>query len=294
MQSSIILGVDIGGSHITSALVDLDHRKILQGSFNREKINSAGSAEAIKTAWAEVLTKSLKATSNSKIVGIAMPGPFDYQNGISYISGLNKYDSLYNLNIKELLIQWLYPLVEEILFVNDAACFLQGEVFAGAGKRYNKILGLTLGTGFGSATFENNLVLNADYWNFPFLDSICEDFFSSSWFIKRHLELTSRKVLNVKEIVENITNFHAKNDIFDEFSENLANLLTGILKEKDYNAIIFGGNISQASGLFLPRLKKNLEQRLFKVDLLVSELGEDAALIGAASFVNSFKLNISS
>ena len=102
-------------------------------------MNSKGSAEAIIISWADVLKISLKAAPNSKIVGIAIPGPFDYQNGVSWMLRLNKYDSLYNFNIKELLMQRLYPLVKDILFVNDAACFLQGEVFAGAGKGYNKV-----------------------------------------------------------------------------------------------------------------------------------------------------------
>jgi len=42
MQSLIILKVDIGGSHITSALVDLNQRKILNYSFVRERMNSKG------------------------------------------------------------------------------------------------------------------------------------------------------------------------------------------------------------------------------------------------------------
>jgi len=123
------------------------------------------------------------------------------------------------------------------------------------------------------------------------LDSICEDYFSSRWFIERYFQLSGRKVPNVKEIVEDISNVHAQNTIFDEFSENLSNFLTGLSNKDDYNAIIFGGNISQAYELFLPRLKKNLEQALLKVDLIVSELGENAALIGAASYVKSFKIH---
>ena len=36
-------------------------------------------------------------------IGIAIPGPFDYGNGISLIKDLEKYESLYGTNIKETL-----------------------------------------------------------------------------------------------------------------------------------------------------------------------------------------------
>jgi glucokinase len=36
-------------------------------------------------------------------IGISMPGPFDYENGICLIKGQNKYEALYGLYIKGLL-----------------------------------------------------------------------------------------------------------------------------------------------------------------------------------------------
>jgi len=43
--------------------------------------------------------------------------------------------------------------------MNDAHCFLLGESWIGQAKLYNKCVGITLGTGFGSAFMENNKII---------------------------------------------------------------------------------------------------------------------------------------
>ncbi|HRP57404.1 hypothetical protein, partial [Agriterribacter sp.] len=65
-------------------------------------------------------------------MGIAMPGPFDYEKGISYITGLHKYEYLYGLNVKELLAAELNIPLGNIRMMNDAAAYLAGELKAGA------------------------------------------------------------------------------------------------------------------------------------------------------------------
>ena len=36
-------------------------------------------------------------------IGIAMPGPFDYNEGISLIRNLGKYDSIFGVNVRQYL-----------------------------------------------------------------------------------------------------------------------------------------------------------------------------------------------
>lgn len=287
MQSSIVLGVDIGGSHITAALVDINNKNLIENSLRRERINSQGACEDILDSWALILKESLQCKPNSRIVSIAMPGPFDYLTGVSFITGLNKYEALYKLNVKQRLMEKLGPLAEDIQFTNDAACFLQGEVFCGAAKDHKNVLGFTLGTGFGSAVFENDVAVEAGYWNYPFLDTICEDYFSSGWFVKRYSELFDRRVENVKEIVEHSDHLNERQTLFAEFSHNLSSFLIPLLKTKNYTAIVFGGNISKASHLFLPALQTAFTENDIHTELLVSELGETSAIIGAANLIQS-------
>ena len=61
-----------------------------------------------------------------------MPGPFDYEAGICLIRDQNKYPMLYGLNVKEHAGAGLAINADDIYINNDAACFLQGEVFCGS------------------------------------------------------------------------------------------------------------------------------------------------------------------
>jgi predicted NBD/HSP70 family sugar kinase len=93
-----------------------------------------------------------------KGIAVAMPGPFDYERGISLMRGGNKYEALYGLNIKEALPIGLgIPTSVPIVFENDAGCFGIGESMAE--KDFEKIIAITLGTGFGTTFICNREIL---------------------------------------------------------------------------------------------------------------------------------------
>lgn len=285
MNSNIILGADIGGSHISSALVDIKSGKILEGTSFRKKIDAHGEASEIINEWCEVLEKSLHATPNSGRIGIAMPGPFDYEKGISYMRGMGKYDALYGLDIRTRLLEKLGSKVKSLLFVNDAGCFLQGELSHGPASAYSNVMGFTLGTGFGSAKGVRGIAKDADYWCYPFMGGICEDLFSSKWFVARYNECADKAITNVKELIENADRGNPLFQVFDEFSINLGVFLTQIYMKQKYDCVVLGGNISKASALFLPQLKYYLRAMSISSNVYISVKGEDAALIGAACSV---------
>ena len=102
MNDAIVAGVDIGGSHVASALVNIDTSKAVDHTRKRKIIDSGRNSEDILNDWVSVIKESYGAVKmKPQKIGVAMPGPFDYTNGISYIRNQNKYDSLYGLNIKE-------------------------------------------------------------------------------------------------------------------------------------------------------------------------------------------------
>ena len=84
-----LIGVDIGGSHISSARVEWDGSQIQTLDFFEADVDTSGSAEEIISAWSQVILKSAGGSSNLQI-GIAMPGPYDYPNGISLIKDQGK------------------------------------------------------------------------------------------------------------------------------------------------------------------------------------------------------------
>src|SRR5690606_20272152 len=121
---------------------------------------------------------------------------------ISKIKDQKKFQSLYNLNVRQELSRRLSIPPEHIRFINDAASFLQGEVFCGAGRDYKRVLGLTLGTGLGSAICKEGVAEDADLWNSLFKDGIVEDYLSGRWFLQRYTKLSDDTVCDVKELNE--------------------------------------------------------------------------------------------
>ena len=285
MNENIVLGVDIGGSHITAALVDVRDGTILAESMSREKVDSNAAAPEIISAWCRVISKSLQAADHSGKVAVAMPGPFDYQNGISYMINMDKYDALYGLNVRTLMQIELGNAAGEIHFINDAGCFLQGELTYGKASNYDKVMGFTLGTGFGSARGVHGRATDADYWQYPFMGSICENFFSSRWFVSKHAEYSGLNMPNVKQLIEEAEIGNPMLQLFDEFSMNFGIFLSQIYKKDSFDCIVLGGNISNASSLFLPQLRHYLDTRSVLAPVYVSKFGESAALIGAACFI---------
>jgi glucokinase len=280
----MVVGVDIGGSHITAAVVDTRRMEVLPGSVSRCKVDAGGTADDIINAWSEVIGEALRSGPGTSCpIGVAMPGPFDYANGISYIKGLTKYDSLYEANVKLLLERKLGVDADTIKFKNDAACFLQGEVLGGAARGYACAIGLTIGTGSGTARYRHGESEDAELWQMPFREAIVEEYISTRWFVRRYLALSGKQVTGVKELCHLYAADKLAKAVFSEFSENLAAFLHRFILMEAPEVVVLGGNIVHASGFFLPMVEERLRHQCVNVPIKKSMLGENAALIGAAA-----------
>jgi predicted NBD/HSP70 family sugar kinase/mannose-6-phosphate isomerase class I len=297
----MILGVDIGGSHISSALIKPGTASVLDSSFNRKKIqSSAESADMILNDWADAIHDSLNKLNGHILqgIGIAMPGPFDYVNGISLIKGVNKYNALYGINIKETLknqlnIEYDIP----IIFENDASCFGLGECISGEGKGFKKVIAITLGTGLGACFInENNIVHKGNgvpeggyLYNCPFKNGVAEDYISSRWLMDEYLRI-GRKPLTVKDISNKalINNDKKAIDIFIKLSENIAEVLAPWIESFQADCLVIGGSIAQSFNLFLPSLTKALKDKPgISIPIKISNKMELSAIAGAAGLFHN-------
>lgn len=271
---------DIGGSHITAAMIDLDDRTIVEDTFTRLEVNSKGNCSDILEIWISALKKVNRGSGSPvRSVALAMPGPFDYENGISYITGLNKYEALYGLNIKQLLAEALSIAPGNIKFRNDAEATIAGEVLAGAGMNFKNVIGITLGTGFGSAMFTENQSKDLNLGSEPFKDTIADDYMSTRWFLKNYFDRTGISLSGgVKELSAIASTNNMARLLFKEFADHMAEFLSPTVELYDPEVLILCGNIAKASPHFLPQLKKKL-----KANIQLATLGEQAALIGAAA-----------
>ncbi|GGZ30606.1 hypothetical protein GCM10007049_24310 [Echinicola pacifica] len=282
MTEQKVVGVDIGGSHITAGVVDLHNQTLMEGTLIRRKVDSTAKAEEILKAWSDCISDIPGYHPSICKIGIAMPGPFDYVEGISLLKDQGKYASLYGMNIKEELARALQTSTCCIHFENDAACFLQGEVSAGAARPYQKAIGLTLGTGLGSARFHGDFAEDAALWCSPFRGTIAEEYVSTRWFRDQYSAKAGKKIKDVRSLADLSATDALAKDIFHEFGENLGEFLCNFIKNDQPEVIVLGGNISKAEGLFMPSLQEYLLKNGHSTPIAITQLGEQAALIGAA------------
>jgi glucokinase len=280
-MSNIVLGADIGGSHITASLIDVTERKIIEGTLVRKDVDGGASTETIVGEWSSAIRESFqRADMQPGKIGLAMPGPVDYEEGICYIKGQNKFEHLYGANLKHLLSSSLDLHAEDIRMINDAAGFLFGESFIGAARGYEKVLGLTLGTGLGSAYYNNGETMDADLWHSPFKDGIAEEYLNAKRLLSTARELCNVRFANVRQITKYT---QCAIPVFAAFGDDLGKFLSNTLKTFPADLIVLGGNIAKAHEFFTPSLQSSLKQNGIDIPIKIAEIGEIAALVGAAA-----------
>lgn len=297
------MGVDIGGTHITCALIDIQQGQFIPQSRTRVSIRHDESAEHIFEHWADAMRKTLSKSHDSPILGIgfAIPGPFDYRHGVSNME--HKFGALKGLHIPthvQPLLQTDTPV--PMRFLNDAAAFAVGESWMGEGKGYQKVVVITLGTGFGSAFTDGGIPMvsgptvprDGCLWHLPYAGSIADDHFSTRWFVGEYLKRTGKTIAGVKELSEKAADSLEIKAIFDLYGQNLAQFLAAPLKNFGTEILVVGGNISHALPLFQERFQEGLKAANVSVKVAVSTLKEKAALLGAARLLDdSFWANVS-
>jgi glucokinase len=148
-----------------------------------------------------------------------MPGPFDYQNGVSRMT--HKLPSLLGVDLKSAIALRFHWQPSQVRFVNDAAAFLLGEIGAGAAKGFHRSIGITLGTGIGCAfAIGNHIATPSDQpngdpgvppggeiWNLPYNGATVEDFVSTR-FLRRQFQNLTGLEAEVSSIAETAKGNH--------------------------------------------------------------------------------------
>ena len=290
---NIAIGVDIGGSHITAVAVDMTAHRIISGSRAESPVDNKAEADSILTVWSDTLRQVMKGIQifNLRGIGFAMPGPFDYVRGICLIRGVPKYEKLYGVNVGKAISSRLgLPCDCRVRFMNDASSFAVGEAWAGKAAGYRRMMAITLGTGFGSAFLEDRIpVVEGDrvprmgcVYHLSVGNGIADDYFSTRWFTSRYREVTGREAAGVREVAMMAGRAPEVLDIFSEFGTGLGNFLTPWLRRFDAEILVIGGNISHAYNLFGPAMEETLRREGCNTVTAISELKEDAALLGSA------------
>jgi len=296
MNRELAIGVDVGGSHVSCAAINLNTKEYLKETFAESDLDNHAAADVIIGIWGDTIEKTigLAGIENISGIGFAMPGPFDYPKGISQFQGENgKYENTYGLNVPQELQKYLkLPADMKVRFINDATAFAIGEDRFGMAKDHNGSLSITLGTGFGSAFIRDNLpILEGDdvpkqgcVWHLPFENGIADDYFSTRGFLKRYFEQTGVQVSGVRELAELADKEKAAKELFDDFGTKIGVFLKPWLISAKADALIIGGNISNAYTLYSAELEKSLLGE--NIEVRISELKETASMIGSAFLID--------
>lgn len=301
LNKKIILGIDISGSYISSALIDDNGNSVVEGTFFKDRVDSKGKAEDIIITWIETMQKFLskcKDVDNISGAVVTMPGPFLYDDGISVIEGTHKYDRLFGINIRKAIENSLLKDNNiPIVFANDAICFALGESISSREKDYHRIIAITLGTGLESAFIEDQQALEPSVqtpyagilYKAPFRDGIAEDYISSKWIVKKYASLT-REIIEAKEVVTRAMSGDKKAEkIYECLGRNLAEILALNIQLFNAECVVIGGNIALAHHLFLPVFDAVLAEKNIHTTVIISADTEISAMVDAAYYLKPNK-----
>lgn len=277
-----VISLDVGGSSVKSGTVTSGGSV---NSIHHTPINSQASKEDVLHLFVNIIKMHLDKVDPDKFIGIAFgfPGPFDYKNGISFIQGQSKYDHLYQVNIRDELKKQL-KLKKDILFCNDAEAAVVGEANYGAGKDFDRVFGITLGTGLGAGFIVNGISMhegmgippNAELFPLTFNGIRADDIFSTRGLVGRFQNI-GLSYTNIAEATKDIKRGNtAPIQVFNQFGKDLGRFLSPIADDFSAEVLVVLGGIAGALIYFRNQLEDHLNIPVF------NEKIQNAALLGAA------------
>ncbi|WP_424492424.1 ROK family protein [Salinimicrobium sp. GXAS 041] len=281
------VGVDIGGSHVASCMFEHRNKILQRNTWVYRPVDTMASKNVIIRQWVETIKKSIELSGQEIVgVGIAIPGPFKYFEGISMISGVEKLEALYEVNVREELAEKLNIPASKIRFINDAAAFSIAETAMGPASEVKKVVAITLGTGLGSCFLHKGLPLldhakvpkGGFLYNQVYHGKNADDVFSTRGIQKHYYELAGKTVNSVKELADTAAYDTKAAETFQWFGVELGKFLAPYLQEFEAEMLVIGGNISKAKKYFMPGLMAQVKH----TRIYISNFGEEAAVIGSS------------
>ena len=300
-----VIGVDIGGTFIKAGVVDKAGN--ILSSIKVPTNSKQGKVEVIKTIIFAIerlmpnygMSKYGKSKSRISHIGIGVPGSVDTKKGVIIHS---PNTPLSNVPLAKILQK---KFRKKVILENDANCFGIAEAKAGAGRRYNTVLCLTLGTGIGSALVVDGKLykgkggapeLGHTTININGPKCSCgsfgcvEEYVSSRGLLRiaRHHGINANDPKDVF-LAAKSSNKSAINAIktFEEYGRLLGTALANFVDAFDPDIIVLGGQISKSWTYFNKSMTAEMKRRSFLSPCkVVPTKIEEAGVVGAG-FIDS-------
>lgn len=237
------LGIDIGGSGIKGAIVD-----VASGKRTSDRHRIATPRPATPEAIADTLIDVVDFFDWDGAIGCTFPAIID--QGVAR-SAANVHSSCLGANLAKTFSESTEC---ELVVLNDAdAAGIAEYRFGAAHEHEGLVLLLTFGTGIGSAILvDGKLLANTEFGHLDFKGGLAEHYASSR--VREEEDLS-----------------------WEEFADRVSELLLHIDRTMNPDVIIVGGGVSnpEKSKLWVPLLSS-------AVPVVTAELGNQAGIVGAA------------
>ena len=286
-SGDVVGALDIGGTHVSAGLVDVATASVDSGSRISEPLPAAGSRAELLAVISRV-TRSI-AEPDIASLGVAVPGPFDYGRGVSQMT--HKLDGLYGVDLRsELDAALARPDPTAIRFLNDAEAFLLGEWWAGAARGHTRVVGVTLGTGLGSAFSEEGEIVRSgtrvppggELHRLRFRGAPVEQTISRAALLADYGTRPDEGI-DVEHLAGRaLAGDQPARHVFTHLGTALGRFLTPWLQAFEPSCLVVGGSIARSWALFEDSLRAEVQPIPAVGTVTVAEHLEDAALLGAA------------
>lgn len=276
MVEHSFIGIDLGATNVRVGRIRGNSVEQLAG----EEIVDSNDPSDLLTQIEDLIEKV--DTSDVIGIGIGVPSVVDVEEGIVYdVQNIPSWDKVPVKRIFE-------DKFEKPVYVNnDSNCFVLGEKFFGKGRGYESVVGLTLGSGFGSGLILNGQLYFGDHCGagevgmLPYKDSIFEHY-CSGMFFERAFGLSG------KQVYENARKGgKSAKKMYKAFGTHLGNGIKAVMYAYDPQLIILGGTIRKAYPFFKDSMFGAMRDFAYTNSLAstrieISELDE-VSVLGAAA-----------
>lgn len=259
---------DVGGTKIKAGILGEDG-ELCENQIYSYPSKAKESKEEIFLNFKNIILELIQRTGQEnpeiKGVGMAFPGPFDYENGITKMQGLDKYDSIVNLSIQE----EISIICEEVRtcqfkFLHDVEAFALGVCRCRESGSKEKLIHLCIGTGAGSAFTKGREVLkeakggvpeNGWVYSYKFKEGIIDDYLSVRG-LKELANLHCGQPYDGEKLFHMIqAGEESAKTAFVHFGNNLVEAMKKFIEDFVPDGIVLGGQISKSFSYFGEEIK---------------------------------------